>query len=113
MADAKALAATLNDLLDECATTPADLLVGRTATPAAALTRKGTAISAELIAGSPLPKELEQFLAEYIAFPEHSAQFKLFLSSTMQEFGTRMFCRLLVAGLHRRKYETDLSQNKH
>jgi hypothetical protein len=111
MADPKALAETLNELLDECATTTADWLLGCANSPRANATRDATPITAELLADGRLPKPLERLLAEYIAHPEHSPEVHLAVSSAMQEFGLRMFRRLTHLGLNRRERETDQAQN--
>ena len=94
------LAEVLDDFLTKC-----------TLTPAGEITRNGTPITAELLAGRRLPKRLEQFLAEYIANPEYSAQGRIVMSSMLQDFGARMFRRLLHIGLNRRQCETDQAQN--
>src|SRR5947209_1056315 len=97
MTDPKALAETLDDLLSRCASGPV-----------AEITRDGTAITP----GS-LPGKLEQFLSEYIAHPEYSAEANIVMSAVMQDFGTRVFRRFFLAGLNQKDCDTDLAQNRY
>jgi hypothetical protein len=86
------------------------LLARCSRTPAGELTRATTASSLANAKGR-LPQRLGQFLDEVIAQPEHSAEAGVVMAAAMQDFGARVFRRFLIAGLHRRKGDTDLAQN--
>jgi hypothetical protein len=64
----------------------------------------------DIIPSKPLPERLQQFVAES---PQHPAEADLVMAGAMQDFGVRIFRRLLIAGLSRKTCETDLTQNKH
>jgi hypothetical protein len=93
MADLRAL--ILEKLLRGCERTPAALVTRQSLPP-----DKG-----------PLPERLEQFLDEYIKHQDLPCQ--AVMSATMQDFGSRVFRRLLSAGTNRKKADTDITQNRH
>jgi hypothetical protein len=88
-----------------------DLLARCSPTEAGMVTRAETI---ELLLGAmdaPLPARLERFLEEAAAHPEHSAEAAIAMAATMQDFGARVFRRLLTTALMRRKCESDAAQN--
>jgi hypothetical protein len=94
MADHSKMREDLEDLLVQCSPTEAGRISRATGT--------------KILAGSRLPKRLEEFLDS--ADPEAAS---FVMSDNIQDFGARVFRQILIAAMNRRVCESDLAQNRH